>query len=323
MLQPLISVLMSAYNEPIEYVRQAVSSIVEQTYNNLEFVIVCDKPDNEPLISYLSECARKDQRIKLIINKENIGLAMSLNRALSAASGEYIARMDADDISKPHRLEKELEYLRSNKLGIVGCSVEKIDDAGKVWGEIRRYSDKPEAYARLLTVQNVLVHPSVMMRQEVIRSVNGYRNFPSCQDYDLWLRLLSKGYRFGVTDEILFQFRRHQNSITATRRYGQFLNESYIRKLYGEREKSGGSDSFSEAKLKEYLTENGFYNKEQYDRQNNLLIQYNRGISDIKKKRIGSGMIEVFSSLRSKAVRKNISTTMKSKKIRKEYSERQ
>ena len=322
MMQPLISVLMSAYDEPIEYVCQAVSSIVEQTYKNLEFLIVCDKPDNEVLINFLSECAEKDQRIKLMINQENIGLARSLNQALAAASGKYIARMDADDISKPERLEKELDFLCSNQLDVVGCSAEKIDENGKVWGEIRRYSDKPEAYKRLLPVQNVIVHPSIITKQEVVRSVGGYRNFPSCQDYDLWLRLLSRGYVFGVTEEILFQFRRHPNSITATRRYGQFLNEAYIRKLHHEREMNGGTDSFSEEEFGKYLTSKGFYDKAISDKHNRMLIKYNRGISDIKKKKYVHGIVEVAASLGSEAVRENIRISVKSKKIRREYAER-
>ena len=89
---------MSSYNEPIEYVQKAVNSILNQTYKYFEFIIVIDNPNNSELISFLSSTANKDERIILLINKRNIGLAMSLNRALSVSTGGFIARMDADDI---------------------------------------------------------------------------------------------------------------------------------------------------------------------------------------------------------------------------------
>ena len=312
-----ISVLMSAYNEPLEYVKVAVESILSQTYDNFEFIIVMDKPDNQELSDYFFSVSKKDHRVTVLVNEKNIGLAMSLNKALNASTGQIIARMDADDYSKPDRLERQLDVLTRRKLDILGCTVDKIDEKGRVWGVIGSYSDKPEDYAKLLPIQNVLVHPSIMIKREVITDVGGYRNFSSCQDYDLWLRLLSKGYRFGVTDENLFQFRRHRNSISATKRYSQFLNESYIRKLYHEREKNRGRDSFSEKRLNAYLKKMGFYDQEKYDRQNNCLIQYSHGISELKKGRVFKGLREILVSLRSNAVKENIRISLKSKKMRK------
>ena len=110
----MISVIMSVYNEKSIYVEKSIDSILNQTYNDLEMVIVLDSPDNETLLRILKEYTHKDARVKLLINDRNSGLAMSLNRAIEVAQGEYLARMDADDISKPERLERELEYLIKN-----------------------------------------------------------------------------------------------------------------------------------------------------------------------------------------------------------------
>ena len=317
-----ISVLMSSYNEPIEYVQKAVNSILNQTYKYFEFIIVIDNPNNSELISFLSSTANKDERIILLINKRNIGLAMSLNRALSVSTGGFIARMDADDISKQERLEHELNYLITNELDVVGCEVDKIDEQGNVLGTIKSYSSKPEIYARMLPFQNVIVHPTVLMKTEAIKSVNGYRNFPSCQDYDLWLRLLSKGYKIGVIPENLFQFRRHNESITATRKFDQFLNESYIRKLFIERKENHGVDSFSDENLKNYLSKKGFFNQEYANVQNQLLIQYNRGINNIKNHNYKQGLSEVIQSMKSNAVISNICISLKTHLIRKKYTKR-
>ena len=314
----LISVLMSTYKEPLDYVQQAVDSILTQTYNNIEFVIVIDNPKNKSLINYLKSVSDKDTRTKIIINDHNIGLAMSLNKALSMANGDIIARMDADDISKSDRLKKELEYLVKHNLDVVGCAVDKIDEEGKIWGKIESYSENPDDYAKLLPIQNVFVHPSTMMRTKIIKNSGGYRDFPSCQDYDLWLRLLSKGCKFGVCPEKLLQFRRHKKSITATCRYGQYLNESYIRKLYYERKNNYGRDSFSPGDLREYLSKKGFYDRNKSSRQNNLLICYSYGVNEFKKKHIVRGVAYVLKSLKSKAVRDSIKISLKSRKMRKQ-----
>ena len=137
-----ISVLMSAYNEPINYVQQAVDSITAQTYKNIEFIIIVDNPDNQPLIDLLSQAVEKDPRINIVINEKNIGLAMSLNKALHLSTGDIIARMDADDISKPNRLEIELNYLLCHNLDVIGCAIEKIDENGHYATSIKDENDE-------------------------------------------------------------------------------------------------------------------------------------------------------------------------------------
>ena len=112
---PKISVLMSVYNEPIDWMRQAIESILNQTYKDFEFIIVNDNPEREENQFVLNEYRNKDSRIIILCNEHNIGLTKSLNKGLTVANGEYIARMDADDIALPKRFEKQALYLAKNK----------------------------------------------------------------------------------------------------------------------------------------------------------------------------------------------------------------
>ncbi|MEQ3073524.1 glycosyltransferase [Blautia wexlerae] len=310
----MISVIMSVYNEKSIYVEKAIDSILNQTYSDLEIVIVLDLPDNETLLRILKEYTHKDARVKLLINDRNIGLAMSLNRAIEVAHGEYLARMDADDISKPERLERELEYLINNGLDVVSCVADKIDENGNVWGEIKPFNNRPEVIKDLLEIQNVIIHPTVLMRTDIIKSVGGYRNFPSCQDYDLWLRLITNNYKIGIINENLFQFRKHRDSVTATRRYNQILNEKYIREMYHQRLKNG-KDSYSEDDLKKFLNENGYSDPHKRQLENEMLMQYGSGINLLKKRNV-RGLWLVIKSLSSYSVRTSICVSISGRVVK-------
>ncbi len=102
---------MSTYNETVEELKKAIDSILTQTFKNFEFIIILDNPQNYEHKKVINEYLSKDKRIIFLINESNIGLAASLNEGIENAKGDYIARMDADDISMPNRLEKEYNYL--------------------------------------------------------------------------------------------------------------------------------------------------------------------------------------------------------------------
>lgn len=310
-----ISVLMSIYNEPLIYIQKALDSIKSQTYQNIEIIVIVDKPDYQDAITYLNSEQRKDSRINYYVNDVNIGLAMSLNRALSYATGNYLARMDADDIAKKDRLEKEIRYIEQEKLDVVGSWADVIDENDAVWNEISGTYFTQEAVAKLLPIQNVLIHPTVLMRTDMLKKVGGYRNFASCQDYDLWLRLLSANCKIGIINEKLLFFRRHKNSITATRRYNQILNEMYIQELYRQRLKHG-KDDFSEAHLNDYLSRNGYKDSENVKRQNELLAHYQTGKKEIAQRNIVAGVKNLVGSLSSSAVRHSIKVSVKAKMIK-------
>ena len=104
-----VSVIMSTYKEPIDWIRQSIDSILNQTFSEFEFIIVVDNPKYKELISVLNDYAEADNRICIMVNENNIGLVKSLNKALSQCNGEYIVRMDADDISLPERIAHQID----------------------------------------------------------------------------------------------------------------------------------------------------------------------------------------------------------------------
>ena len=124
----MISVIMSTYREEEKFLRKAISSILDQTYADFEFLIAVDDPQNTALIAVLQEYAARDTRIRLHINEENMGLSASLNILLQEAQGNFVARMDADDISMPKRLEKQIAYMKEHQVDIISCDVDVIDE---------------------------------------------------------------------------------------------------------------------------------------------------------------------------------------------------
>lgn len=246
----LISVLMSVYNEPLEWLEKAVDSILSQTVQDFEFIIVIDNPDlADDRLSFLQSVSTSDKRIILLKNSENLGLARSLNIALNKASGEYIARMDADDISFSERFKVELDYFNLHKTDMVSSLRVNIDENGRILGQSLPKKGSPE---KLLPIANYIVHPSVMIKTSCITDLGGYRNFASSQDYDLWLRMLTKGYSITVLNEPLIYYRIRSNSVTSRKKMTQYYTSVYQKKLYYERRKKG-TDSYSEENLEKYL----------------------------------------------------------------------
>ncbi|MDD4990288.1 MAG: glycosyltransferase family 2 protein [Candidatus Pacebacteria bacterium] len=186
-----ISVIMSSYNGE-KFIKEAISSILAQTFGDFEFLIVNDgSTDLTPVI--LEECARKDQRIKIITNSGCIGLTKSLNKAIKQARGEYIARMDDDDISLSERLAKQIDFMEKNpKMAVVGCLGFIVDERGEVIGEKKLALNYPEIKKRLL-FNNQFVHSSLMLCKTVLDKEGFYNEkFKKAQDYELVLRLASK-----------------------------------------------------------------------------------------------------------------------------------
>lgn len=292
--QELISVIMSAYNEKEEWLCQSIESITGQTWKNIEFIIVDDAPDNGRLRDILSEYERRDSRIRVIYNKKNLGLALSMNLAWEQARGSYVARMDADDISMPDRLEKEVAYLEKHSLDMVTSNRIGISEQG----EIEEYFGKLPGGAcarRLLPYRNIVIHPSVLMRREIFGTVKGYRKFASAQDYDLWLRLLTSGYKIGVLDEPLIYYRVRENGISSMNYYKQFLFAKYARTLYRERKKRGGKDSFSEKNMKKYIGER--YTEKKKERYDKASRRFSRGVREMKNKKAGKGIYLMVTSM--------------------------
>ncbi len=252
----LISVIMSVYNETERMLRESIESILKQTYQKLEYIIVLDNPDNAMAKKVLSEYAQSDDRIRILENQKNIGLALSLNRALEQARGDYIARMDADDVSALDRLQREVERLEAGGYDVVCTGVNIVEEEGALVCPYPIASEAPSLIKEVLPYCCIVIHPTVMMRTSVLRAVGGYRNFYAAQDYDLWLRLLSLGYKFGCIRNPLLNYRVRNESVTGSRAFVQQESARYIRKLYRQRMRKK-ADSYSWDNYKLYLKRRG------------------------------------------------------------------
>lgn len=220
MKKNLISVIMGVHNEKEEYLLLAVDSILKQTYNELEFIIIDDQSD-EHCEGLLKEIASKDSRIRLYRNETNLGLTKSLNRALSYAEGEYIARMDADDFSIPERFEKQVAYLRTHSdIDILGGGVVSFGDSCEFFSPAFGYTNE-QAQCDLF-FQSTLCHPSVMMRRSFLdkHHLSYDENVKKGQDYDMWERCSVHG-KLAVMEDVVLYYRVHAAQITSTNRKDQ------------------------------------------------------------------------------------------------------
>lgn len=250
---------MSTYNEQFDWVKQAIDSILNQTWKKIEFIIILDNPQNTHLCNQIEEYTQKFENVILIKNKKNLGLPYSLNKAIEFCSGKYIARMDADDISVSDRIEIELEYMENNHLDMVASSKIDIDEDGKEISNIKRVPNNKQIN-KLLPHICFITHPSVIIKTDVIKKMGGYRNITSCEDYDLWLRLLSGGYCIGVIEKPLLRYRIRSTSIGKTDNLCQRIMTEYVQKLYYERIMNNNFDSFSEHHAQHYLAEQQYFN---------------------------------------------------------------
>jgi len=181
---------MSVYNGE-KYLREAIDSILNQTFGDFEFIIVNDG-STDKTEDILDEYAKKDSRIRIIKNEKNIGLTKSLNKVIRVAKGKYIARMDADDISLPERLRKQIDFLEKNsEIGLLGTGYYEIND-NKIIGE-KYFLTTDEKLRKILIKYNPFFHASVMVRKSIIQEVGIYEeHLARAQDYGLWFRIAAK-----------------------------------------------------------------------------------------------------------------------------------
>ncbi|OQR54028.1 glycosyltransferase [Bacillus sp. CDB3] len=216
----MISVIMSNYNTSEKYLRESIESILKQSFTDFEFIIIddCSTNNSKSVLKSFN-----DNRIKVISNEKNLGLAASLNKALQISKGEFIARMDSDDISCETRLEKQYKYLKSNpSVGLVASFAKKIgNDKGYIYSIV----EEPGKMNVPMFFGNVICHPSVMFRREAIISNHLKYNeeFKTGQDYELWSRLLKKE-KVAIIPEVLLSYRIHNNQISNEKKMDQIQN---------------------------------------------------------------------------------------------------
>jgi len=213
-IEPKVSVLISVYNGE-RFIEQALKSIYNQTYQNFEVVIVDDGSTDKTADILFN---MKDSRTFIYRNSENRGLTKSLNTGLKLCRGEYIARMDADDVSYPQRFEKQVRFLDENPdCTALGCWCNRIDSNGQIHGAYDGRPTKPEDIKRQLLIGNCIAHPTAMVRRVSLVEVGGYNEkYAYAQDHDLWLRLSKRGQICNL-NEYLVGLRFWPENITATK----------------------------------------------------------------------------------------------------------
>lgn len=231
---PLVTFLMSVYNGQ-EYIRETLDSILSQTYSNWELVVIndCSTDSTETV---LEEYSCRDDRIRVYKNEENLRLQRSLNRGLTLVRGEFIARIDADDVCYPQRLERQLMFLHNHpELAMSSCDIDMIID-GVVNKFLQLRRGDRESIKALLLFYNPIIHDGVMIRSSVAGRYRYNEDCTCSEDYELWTRMVSDGYSIAVQKETLMQYRRHAGQITSGPREtdrSQFIRNAgeYYRKM--------------------------------------------------------------------------------------------
>lgn len=221
--QPLVSVIMPVYNTA-GYLERSIYSILNQTYSNLEFIII-DDGSTDGSLKLIEQI--DDKRIKIIQNRHNVGNYVCRNQGMRVANGKYIAVMDSDDIAMPHRLEAQVQKMESDEK-VIAVGTQFYSDYG--------LSNKPrssEVIKVSLLGNNCMLHPSLMIRKDVISGIGGYdESYTFSSDYDLACNLALRGEIVNMPDILMkYSFRKDQISILNHSEQAVFANQIRLKYL--------------------------------------------------------------------------------------------
>ena len=223
--EPILSVIMAEYNTNPIYFDQSIKSILNQTFKDFELIIIddCSNNDTEKMVSIYN-----DDRIKIIKNKSNIGLAASLNKGIKIARGKYIIRMDTDDICKNDRFEKQVKFAEKHPCySIVGTRHISFDENGE-YG-ISPFSGEIKPINFLSGTP--FSHPTLLIRKDDLLLSGCYPNYRKCQDYAMEMQMYKNGYKGYIMEEPLLKYRQDLDSFKK-RKYKARIGEFKIRKKY-------------------------------------------------------------------------------------------
>ena len=227
---PKISLIMSVYNGE-DYLSEAIESVLNQTFTDFELIVINDC-STDKTYEILKRFAELDKRVKVHTNEVNLRLPSSLNKAISYAQGKYIARMDADDICLPERLEKQYKFMENNpSVALSSCRFMTLKNGLVSSGGCGGKSDN-ESIKALLLVTNPILHPGIIAKTDAIRSLGYDKNFTCTEDMELWTRFVMAGYDIEIMPEYLMIYRLHDKQITETTLTTQHKEVIAIQKNY-------------------------------------------------------------------------------------------
>lgn len=227
-MSSLVSVIIPVYNGGV-YLKDCIESILNQTYINIEVIIIDDGSTDNSLdtIQYYQQM---DSRL-VVISRENKGLIFSLNEAISVAKGSLIARMDSDDIAYPDRIAKQVNFMEENvEIDLLGLQALKIDKDGIEIGRLKRPTGS-KAINTFSLINSPVIHPGVMIRSSVLKDDFYNDNDLYVEDYAAWLRL-NNGHNIANLNDVLLKYRVHEESISQSKKQEQYLSSCVIRKKY-------------------------------------------------------------------------------------------
>nr|ADL32315.1 WenG [Proteus vulgaris] len=253
-----ISVLLSIYNEIDEWVILSINSIIDQnTYDKfkIQLVIVIDNPNKcEHYKNIINNLEKKNIEIVIIENSINLGLANSLNKAFEYSDGDFIARLDADDIAYPERLYAQLKYYKLNSFALIGTGINRIDEQGNFIST----SLLPKDFLKLkrtLGYKSICYHPTWFMSRNIFEKMQGYRKYPNSQDFDFISRLIDESYTISNIEEPLVMYRINTQSLSFKNSLRQRKCQYHIIKMNKNRKKHG-IDNYNEQKMLDYIKTN-------------------------------------------------------------------
>lgn len=212
MNKPKISVIMSVYNGE-ELLKETMDSILRQTFKDFELIVI-DDCSTDSSLNILQDYAKSDERIKILHNEKNIRLQASLNRGIDAACGEFIARVDADDVMRVDRLEKQYKFMKKHSnLSMSACKFYWYIDGEIVTNPMIQRLDSASVNARLL-FSNPICHPCVIMKTEVAKKMKYLVEFTCSEDLELWTRMVLNKNKIAIQRERMMLYRIHKNQIT-------------------------------------------------------------------------------------------------------------
>lgn len=227
---PEVSVIIGTYNGESR-ISKTIDSILNQTFQDFE-LIICDDASTDQTVDVIEKYIENDPRIILIKNSTNQKLSITLNHCLSIAKGEFIVRIDDDDIAHKDRIQYQIDFMKKHPEYVVLGTSRNLFDQNGIWGcDIR-----PEGEITVIDIAlgKSFIHPSVMMRKKVLDEVNGYtvgKNVERTEDLDLWYKILSQGYKGFSTNRVLLDYYEDLSSY-GRRKYKYRICEYKVRNYY-------------------------------------------------------------------------------------------
>ncbi|MBQ7039661.1 MAG: glycosyltransferase, partial [Clostridia bacterium] len=290
----------SVYNGEA-YLKEAIESVINQTFKSWELVIINDCSADKTA-EILEEFSLKDERIKVHTNDVNLKLPTSLNKAISLSSGKYIARMDADDICLPERLEKQYKFMEENSdIALSSIRFMTLKNGVYASGGAGGRCDSKAINAMLL-VANPILHPGVIAKAEVMKKFNYDTTLTCTEDLELWTRMASENQKMAILPECLLIYRLHDKQITSTTLERQHTEVLKIQEKYYKSK----AFKMSEEMQKFYIS--GIYFKEKADV--NKFLDYAEWLKKatkqkLDKKAVSYALLEILAEYKRNGVSKS------------------